>query len=118
MQSQQQTFNNLSIFWKTLVVIGTVSTIIFLILLVIIVSLMFESKLNKKESDDVSEYDDFLNEFKNGKNNKITDLLRDSENEASGRLAVLTTEDYPVLPKIKDFEGNFLRNLLQIEIIN
>lgn len=112
MQSQQQTFNNLSIFWKTLVVIGTVSTIIFLILLVIIVSLMFESKLNKKESDDVSEYDDFLNEFKNGKNNKIT------ENEASGRLAVLTTEDYPVLPKIKDFEGKFLRNLLQIEIIN
>jgi len=93
------TFSKLPVFWKALVVIGSLSTIIFLILLVIIVSLMFESKLVKKEQEhDLSEYDDFLNEFANGK----------IENEE---------EEYPSLPKIRDFDGNYLRNLMQIDVL-
>jgi hypothetical protein len=96
---QEHNFNQLSLTWKALIVIGSISSIIFLILLVIIVSLMFESKLIKKEQEhDLSKYDDFLNEFANGKisNNK---------------------EEYPILPKIKDFEGNYLKNLMQIDIL-
>lgn len=90
--------NQLSLTWKALIVIGSISTVIFLILLVIIVSLMFESKLVKKEQEhDLSEYDDFLNEFANGK----------TENE----------EEYPSLPKIRDFDGNYLRNLMQIDVL-
>ena len=95
------TFSNLPVFWKALTVIGSISTIVFLILLVIIVSLMFESKLNtKKEKQDLSEYDDFLNEFVNGKNKNI-----------------IIEEEYPSLPKIRDFDGNVLKNLLKINVL-
>jgi len=93
---QLQNFSELSLTWKTLIVIGSISTIVFLILLVIIVSLMFESKLNKKDQEDISDYDEFLNEFANGKQKE---------------------DEYPLLPKIKDFDGNDLKNLMQIDII-
>ncbi len=89
-------FSNLPVFWKVLTVIGSISTVIFLILLVIIVSLMLESKTKKDHDHDLTEYDDFLNEFANGKKE---------------------TEEYPSLPKIKDLDGNVLRNLMQIDII-
>jgi uncharacterized membrane protein len=90
------TFSNLPIFWKAMTIIGSISTIVFLILLVIIVSLMFETI---KKNQDLSEYDDFLNEFANG---------QQKEEEK---------ENYPILPKIRDFEGNVLKDLLQIEIL-
>jgi hypothetical protein len=90
------TFSSLPVFWKALVVIGSISTIVCLILLVIIASLMFESKM-KDNDHDLSEYDDFLNEFANGK--------KEEEDE------------YPSLPKIKDFDGNFLKNLMQIDVL-
>jgi len=65
---------------------------------------MFESKIStKKDKEDLSEYDNFLNEFANGKQTKT-----ETEN---------TEEEYPSLPKIRDFDGNVLRNLMQIEII-
>ncbi len=99
----EQNFSDFSIFWKVLIVIGSISIVIFLILLLIIVSLLFESKTKK---EDISEYNDFLNEFKNGVvSNEIAD-------------AVNIIDEYPILPKIKDFDGNILKNLLQIEIIN
>lgn len=101
----QQNFSQLSLTWKTLIVIGSISTVIFLILLLIIVSLMFESK-QKKETNDLSEYDDFLNEFTNGKENE------EKNNEENNE-----SNNYPTLPKIKDFEGNILKNLMQIDII-
>ena len=92
------TFSSLPVFWKALVVVGSISTVVFLILLVIIVSLMFESKLVKKDQEyDLSEYDDFLNEFANGKKQE--------------------EDEYPSLPKIKDFDGNVLKNLMQIDIL-
>jgi hypothetical protein len=94
----QQDFNQLSLIPKILTIIGSISTIIFLILLVIIVSLMFESKMVKNEQD-LTEYDDFLNEFTNGKKSEDSN------------------EKYPSLPKIKDFDGNNLKNLMQIDII-
>jgi len=89
------TFSNLPVFWKVITIIGSISTVIFLILLVIIVSLMFESKLSPKKDQDLSEYDDFLNEFANGKKE----------------------EEYPSLPKIRDLDGNILKNLMQINIV-
>jgi hypothetical protein len=94
---REPNFADLPIFWKTLIVIGSISVVIFLVLLSLIVSLMFESKLNiKKEKEvDLTDYDDFLNEFTNGKT---------------------IDDDYPSLPKIKDFDGNALKNLLNIEI--
>ncbi len=98
MDIQCQNFSQLSITWKALIVIGSISTVIFLILLVIIVSLMLESKTKKEQENDLSEYDDFLDEFANGK--------KEFEDE------------YPSLPKIKDFDGNVLKNLMQIDIIN
>lgn len=68
---------------------------------------MFESKLIKKDHEtdfnDLSEYDNFLNEFANGKNDN--EIVED------------TIEEYPVLPKIKDLDGNILKNLMQIDII-
>lgn len=101
------TFSNLPVFWKAMVVIGSISTIIFLILLLIIVSLMFETKLApKKEHQDLSEYDDFLNEFASGKKDSGPELEVFSE-----------YDKYPSLPKIKDFDGNILKNLMQIDII-
>lgn len=94
------TFSNLPVFWKSLIVIGSISTIVFLILLVIIASLMFESKLINKKEQDLSEYDEFLDEFANGKKEE------DKEDE-----------EYPSLPKIRDLDGNILKNLMQIDIL-
>ena len=65
---------------------------------------MFESKLSTKkeqEQENLSEYDDFLNEFANGKKQKDKD-----------------EEEYPSLPKIRDLDGNILKNLMQIDIVN
>lgn len=95
------TFHNLPIFWKTLIIIGIISIFIFFILLLIIVSLMFENKLSpkKENKEDLEEFNDFLNEFNNGKNQ-----IKDED-------------DYPILPKIKDFDGNLLKNLMQIDIL-
>ncbi len=93
----EQTFNEFSILWKTLIVIGSITIVVFLILLAIIVSLMLESKTKKdQDQDDLSEYDDFLNEFTNGKKE---------------------IEEYPSLPRIKDLDGNILKNLMQIDIL-
>jgi hypothetical protein len=98
MNIQEQNFNQLSLTWQALVIVGSISTVIFLILLMIIVSLMLESKLVKKDHEyDLSEYDDFLNEFANGKKQE--------------------EDEYPSLPKIKDFDGNILKNLMQIDIL-
>jgi len=98
--SKDPTFSSLSLFWKTLIVIGSISTVIFLVLLVIIVSLMFESKFSTKKEEsheqDLSDYDDFLSEFNQGKAEE---------------------DNYPVLPKIRDFDGNVLKNLMQIELV-
>jgi hypothetical protein len=93
----EQSFNDFPIIWKVLIVIGSISTVIFIILLTIIVSLMLESKTKKDHENDLEEYDDFLNEFANGK--KVIE------------------EEYPSLPKIKDFDGNVLKNLMQIDIL-
>ena len=89
------TFNQLPTFFKLLIVIGSISTFIFTILLIVAISLMFESKVDNKI--DLKEFDNFLNEFKNG--------------------TVKEEDDYPILPKIKDLQGNVLKNLLQIEIV-
>ncbi len=96
----EPTFKDLSIFWKTLVIIGSISIVLFLVLLVIIVSLMFESKLStkKEQEQDLSNYDDFLKEFTQGKKEE--------------------NNDYPLLPKIRDLDGNVLKNLMNIELIN
>ncbi len=76
-------FSNLPTFWKGLIVIGGLSIIVFIILLIIAISLMYESKVQKKVNLD--EFDDFLNEFENGK-------ISEEKN------------NYPVLPKIKDLQ--------------
>jgi len=90
------TFSKLPNSWRALVVIGTITVFILLIILVIIVSLMFESKV-KKEDNFLGDYDDFLKEFAHGKEN--------------------INDDYPVLPKITDFDGIVLKNLMNIEIL-
>jgi Na+-transporting methylmalonyl-CoA/oxaloacetate decarboxylase gamma subunit len=94
------TFHQLPIFWKGLIVIGFVTIITFLVLLVVIISLMSETKLKTSEPD-LEEFDDFLKEFNNG----------DTSQEK------LINIEYPELPKIKDLQGNTLLNLLQIEIV-
>jgi uncharacterized protein YacL len=92
-------FSELPTFWKTFIVIGFISTLIFIVLLIIIIYLLFDTKI-KNEEQDISEFEDFLNEFKDGKTCE--------ENEESS---------YPILPKIKDLKGDILKNLLQIDII-
>jgi len=89
------TFDKLPIFWKILIIIGLISTFIFMILLCVIISLFMESKkIDKPELDD---YDDFLDEFQLGKKPII--------------------DDYPQLPLVKDLKGNLLKNLLQITVL-
>jgi hypothetical protein len=88
-------FGKLPTFWKALIVIGFIATFVFIVLLIIAISLMFESKVPKKL--DLDEFDDFLNEFENG--------------------TAKEEPDYPDLPAIKDLQGNVLRNLLQIEVL-
>jgi hypothetical protein len=101
------TFSKLPIFWKSMIIIGSISSVIFFILLVIIVSLMFESKMVTKKEQDLSEYDDFLNEFANGKKDNAIEKDEDGHEQ----------EEYPSLPKIRDFDGNVLRDLMRIEIL-
>jgi len=131
------TFSNLPIFWKTLIIIGSISTMIFLILLVIIITLMLEK--NKKDQTDLSDYDNFLNEFKNGKDqeknqeknqdqiniDQVFNIEHVFDQIDSGQIdggqvdsGQVDGGQFPSLPKIRDFDGNILNlNLMQIEII-
>ena len=92
-------FTKLPILFKALVIIGFIATIVFIVLLVVIISLMSESKA--KTEPDLEEFDDFLHEFKSGNTSKEK----------------VIEINYPELPKIKDLNGNLLLNLLQIELI-
>lgn len=96
------TFSSLPGFWKVLIIVGSISTALFFILLMIIMSLMLETKVSKQQ--DLANYTDFLDEFTNGK----TEINDDDP----------IIIDYPILPKIKDFDGNILRDLLDIKLIN
>jgi hypothetical protein len=96
-------FKDFSMFWQALIIIGFISTVIFTILLIIAISLMFETKTIKKEIE-LEEFDDFLNEFE--------------KKEVAVEVAVDSYSQYPVLPKIKDLRGNYLLNLLDIKIMS
>ena len=93
-------FKNLPILFKSLIIIGFITTIVFIVLLVVIISLMSESKLKPETDVNLDDFDDFLREFKNG----------DSKDK-------FIEIDYPDLPRIKDLRGNLLLNLLQIDLI-
>lgn len=109
-----QNFSDFSLFWKSLIIIGSISTFIFIILLVIVIFLMIESNNQKKIDNDLNNnYDDFLNEFINGKSEESQKSEESEESEESEKIM-----DYPVLPKIRDFDGKILRNLMQIDIIS
>jgi hypothetical protein len=83
-------FKDLPIFWKVLIVIGSIA-ILLIFCLVIAVLHISTSKEVPKDSK-VDSNDDFFREF-------------------------MGSSDYPTLPKIKDFEGNYLRDLLEIKIL-
>lgn len=99
---QNISFSDLDILWKSLIVIGSISSLVFLVLLVVIISLVLEAK--KEQKVDLSEYDDFLNEFAKGASKEVGDNAEEIKKE------------YPELPKIKDFEGNVLKDLLILTI--
>jgi len=90
-------FEQFPIFLKSLIIIGFISTIIFIILLITVISLFFESKTIKPVNLD--EYKGFLDDF----TNEIP--------------STICEEKYPSLHKIKDLQGNILKDLLEIEII-
>jgi hypothetical protein len=92
-------FNQLPTFWKILIIIGSIA--IFIIFCLIIAVLYLTKQGHKYEHIAAPNNDhtkDFLDEFMNGK-------------ESSDPVS------YPVLPKIKDFDGNYLRDLMEIKII-
>lgn len=104
------TFDNLPTFWKAFVIIGIIGSVIFIILLSLIVYLMFETKI--KSETDLAEYDSFINEFIDENSEKDTKELKiETESE-------LKIDEYPTLPKIKDLNGNYLKNLMEIKIIS
>ncbi len=103
MDNTASTFEKLPVFLKVLIIIGSITTFILLVLIIIVVSLTLENS-PKKEHIELDEYDDFLNEFKTGVSNDISKDI------------VVNEVEYPLLPKIKDFKGQYLKNLLQIEL--
>lgn len=92
-------FSKLPALWKTLIVIGFLSVFIIMVLIIAVVALVGTTpKIDI--TTNLDEYADILEEFD-----------RDTKNDKKQH------DDYPVLPKIKDLNGNIMRDLVTIEIL-
>jgi hypothetical protein len=90
-------FSSLPTLWKTLIIIGFITVFILLMLMIIIIVLMCTTpKIDM--TTNLDEYSDLLEDF-------------DKEN-------IMEKDDnYPKLPKIKDLNGNILKDLMSIEVL-
>jgi hypothetical protein len=89
------TFSTLPSLWKTLIIIGFITVFIMLMLMCVIIILMCTTpKIDM--TTNLDEYSELLEEF-------------DKENTIE--------EKYPNLPKIKDLNGNIMKDLMSIEIL-
>ncbi len=94
-------FSRLPIFWKVLIIIGFITVFVTFILIIVILSFLYMGpKVDLDTNIDV--YDDFLESLNENKEIEITE-----HDEIK----------YPSLPRIKDLDGNTLKDLLRIDIL-
>lgn len=103
MSQKEGVFYSLPIFWKILIIIGSITVFISFILIIVLLALFCGPKLEFEA--DIREYNNFLDEFENG-----------SINVESGENKDIVI--YPQLPKVRDLKGNVLLDLMQIDIID
>lgn len=101
-----ESFSMLSVKWKVLISLGIVFTIISAILVIILVIMSETDLLGYKftyaNDKDLEEFDDLFKDFGNEKTEDIQEY---------------TEVEYPVLPKIKDLDNNYILDLLKITLI-
>ena len=103
MSQKEGVFNSLPIFWKILIIIGSVTVFVSFILIIVLLALFCSPKLELEA--DVREYNSFLDEFESGGINISPDENKD----------III---YPQLPKVRDLKGNVLLDLMQIDIVD
>ncbi len=103
MSQNEGIFYSLPIFWKILIIIGSITVFITFILIIVLLSLFCGPKLELEA--DIREYNNFLDEFENGSINIDTEENKD----------III---YPNLPKIKDLKGDILLDLMKIDIVD
>ena len=102
MSQKEGIFYGLPIFWKILIVIGSITVFISFILTIVLLALFCSPKLELES--DIREYNSFLDEFENGCINIVQEENKD----------VI----YPQLQKVRDLKGNILLDLMQIDIVD
>ena len=106
------TFNSVPTFMKVIIILGYIFMLIIIILLFVCIWFLFEKNKEEEEHDDemnIDNYKDFLQEFKNkhrNNNNNSAETIKTDENR----------DEYPIMPKIKDLNGEYLKNLMTIVI--
>lgn len=96
-------FSDLPTTWKAFIIIGFMTVFIILILIVILIILMYASPKIDTNAN-IDEYAHILEEFDK--------QIEETKEELDEKF-----EKYPKLPKIRDLEGKFLKDLMDIEIL-
>lgn len=89
-------FSKLPMFLKVLIIIGFITVFITFILIIVIISFLFISPKVNLDTN-IDDYNDFIESLDND--------------------IIINEDTYPSLPKIKDLQGNVIKDLLQIEIL-
>ena len=103
MSQKEGVFYSLPIFWKILIIIGSMTVFVSFILIIVLLALLCSPKLELEA--DIREYNSFLDEFEHGSINVDSEENRD----------III---YPQLPKVKDLKGIPLLDLMQIDIVD
>lgn len=113
-----ESFSMLSMKWKVLISLGIVFTIISVILIIILIIMSETDLLGYKftydtaNDKDLEEFDDLFKDF----GNEVAEV-EDAEVEDAEAECMEDAEEYPVLPKIKDLDDNYILDLLKITLL-
>jgi len=99
------TFNNVPTFLKVLIILGFITMVIIMILLTVCIWFLFQKNKDEDEEEEmnIDNYKEFLEEFK-------SKHKKENINEDKGVI-------YPTMPKIKDLNGEYLKDLIEITIV-
>ncbi len=103
MSQKEGIFYGLPVFWKILIIIGSITVFVSFILIIVLLALFCSPKLELEA--DIREYNNFLDEFENG-------CINDDSEENKDVII------YPHLPKVRDLKGNVLLDLMKIDIVD
>ncbi len=114
-----ESFSILPMKWRVLISLGIVFTIITVILIIILIIMSETDLLGYKftyetaNGKDLEEFDDLFKDF----GNEVEKTEVEKTEVEKTEVEKTENEEYPVLPKIKDLDNNYILDLLKIILI-